>query len=366
MMLERIEGLAVRAADGLATPEELQELLAAGVDVDEMARVRSVVREALWPGAAPELAGPVLRAVGLDDGYRRGAVAAALLAGRGGTPELSAAVLGAAALDEVDTGPALRAALDAGAAPELGDDVLEGAGLEDVAIGRAVREALYAGPTPELADDTLAATGQADLDLDIGAMLRDALGGPAPDLSRDVLAAIGATEPDYGALLRAGMGEAPDLAGDVLAAIGADAEEDLIAAALVEGAGAAPDLWSAIAAEVGVPEAAPGAPEPALAEVVPLAPRRRWWLPAAGLAAAAAAAVLLVVGLPGERDSNLHPAVASHIHIEAVNEVEIEEIAVAPDANVQVLQFEEGAPTIIFIEDIEDSDGVDDAEGVPL
>jgi hypothetical protein len=354
------------------------------------------IRAALDAGPRPELADQVLAAVRQASAAPHAVdVEAAHRAAAGAAPDLAASVLGQTHPGAEDTGGPVRAALDAGPAPELADAVLGadtgatvvrealsgGAAPElgDAVVGPselrpALRAALDAGTAPELADSILAASGaRAD---GLGGMLREALdGGAAPDLMGGVFAELGIELSDAGIgdALVAGSGPTPNLGDAVMAAVGADTGESPLADAVAAQAGPTPDLWASIAAEIGAEPAESAGPEdmvsPAAAspaaEIIELAPRRRWWLPAAGVAAAAAAAVLAVVGLPTERVSDGHGALAAHIHLES-GHAEIEEISAGPDAMVQVLQFEEDAPTIIFIDVLEEPDGSDGDEGVPL
>lgn len=376
MKLESTEILALRVADGLASPEEQAAAVAAGVDIQGDRALRRVIARAL---AAPPLTLP-------------------------GEPPFAGQVLEAAGVTDADLGPVLRAALNAGQAPGLSLRVLEALGVPaawptgaDIATahrwaagrppalaagvlaqthpgvadaGRGVAAALDGGPEPELGDAVLGVSG-------LPAALRAALEpGVAPDLSRGVLAALGLGDADtlVGGAVASEAGPTPDLGDAIMAAVGVADAPAPVADAVAFQAGAAPDLWAGIATEIGVDDGgdvAPGAADdlPAAAsstaELIELAPRRRWWLPAAGVAVAAAAAVLAVIGLPTERVSDGHGALAAHIHLESGHAM-IEEISAGPEAMVQVLQFEEDAPTIIFIDVLEEPEGSDGDEGVPL
>jgi hypothetical protein len=382
MKLERLELLQLRADDGLSTPEERRELQASGADVAAdiaaAARLREVVtralaapplslpgerpfvdcvleevglaeqslgpalRDALYGGAAPELADSVLTALSIDDGYRGAQVAGALRDGAGETPELGAPVVKAVGLADPASGvgDAVRHALDGGETPELVGSVLRSiAGGEPgatVDVGETLRSALDGGIAPELADDVLAALG-------LAAATSRVSGGTSQRAAAGLLSEA----------LADAAGDAPDLTLGVMGALGL---EDAAAGGLED------------AAAGGLEDAGPGsetsAPESG-AVVVPFWPRARRWTMAAGLAAAAAA-VLAVVGLPGVRPSDPVVDVVQTIHFETVNQIQIEEISADPGAIVQVLQFDENAPAIIFIDVLEEPDGDAGSEGVPL
>lgn len=401
LALRRVVARAL-AAPPLTLPGEApfadRVLVAAGLqDGSDVADggLGGAIRAALHAGPTPELADAVLAAMGARAGSPRAVeVEAAHRDAAGIAPELVASVLGQTHPGVTDTSAPVRAALDGGPAPELADAVLgAAAGAADVRealsggaapeLGDAVvgpselrpvlQAALHGGAAPELADGVLAASGATVGGL--GAVLREALErGPTPDLMGGVFGELGIelSDADLGGALAAGRGPTPGLGDAVMSAIGSEAAKSPLADAVAAQAGPTPDLWASVAAEIGAattesasPDAAqPAGPSPA-GELIEFPPRRRWWLPAAGVAAAAAAAVLAVVGLPTERVSDGHGALAAHIHLES-GHAEIEEISAGPDAMVQVLQFEEDAPTIIFIDVLEEPDGSDGDEGVPL
>jgi hypothetical protein len=273
-------------------------------------------------------------------------------------------------------GRLLADALAAPAGLELADGVLAALGIADPGAG-LLGEALRAD-APELADGVLAALGIADPG---AGLLGEALRADAPELADDVLAALGIADPGAGLLGEALRADAPELADDVLAALGiADARVDLRGALH---AGPAPALWDAVAADLGIeadPDALPGWPAdadlvraalvdprgapdvagPVMARlglerpVRRAAPRSYGF---AGVALAAAAALLLVFTRPLAPLSEAGLA----LQLSPINQVEIEELSASEGAMVQVLQFDENAPTIIFIEDLGG-----DAEGATL
>ncbi len=308
MHLNRLDTLRVRAADGLASAADQAELAAAGVDASALAEeatfLRSLIAETLDPGPTPELADSVLSALLIDDGD--------------------------------DLSGLIAAALAAGPAPDIAGPVLDALDIEDLDmiadLGGLVAEALDGGPAPELAGDVLDALGMSyDLSGDIRAVLD---GGEAPDLWADISAQLDGTT-DAGDLLRE--------------ALAADAGEI--------------DIVAAVLAELGLEVApAPTTSQPA-AEVVPLFGGRAA-LMGTILAIAAAALLYVVPGAPVE--APIEPSADSFAYnIQDNNEVEIEELESSPDAMVQIFQTEEGAPTIIFIDEMEDA-GAETSQGVPL
>lgn len=218
-----------------------------------------------------------------------------------------------------------------------------------------------------LAEALRAEAGEIDLAADIMAAIE-----PVPDEAWLDGFADGQLEPARRAELAARLSPADHRR---LADIGQ------ISTALREGlareAGPAPDLWAPIARAIGVadPEAVPGWQPALLAEAVraeagsvnvveavmarvrpaaatepaPLPFWRRLFqgisLPALGMATAAA----LVLLFP--RPPAPGVGVAFTFDVAPVNHVAIEEISAGPDAMVQVLQFDQDAPTIIFIDE---------------
>jgi hypothetical protein len=136
---------------------------------------------------------------------------------------------------------------------------------------------------------------------------------------------------------------------------------------LRDAAGPAPDLADAIMAElaIGAPAAAdsptPDSPtpdSPTPDNVVRLRPR---WAQV-GMVMAAAAALLLVVS--GGPEGGGVDADAVAWELSPMNELDIEEME--SDAMVQIFQFDEGAPTIIWVDEMDDIDLFGDEEGVAL
>lgn len=404
--LAPLDAARLRAADGLAAPEELAALRAAGVDPEALVAERQVlsaalrapphadlasgalasavlaelgltepapaapsVRAALHQGAGPQIdvADDVLRALELSD-PALGPVLRAALRGAEAAPDVSAAVLaavqpGAAPLagPAGAVGQSLRAA--AGASPEVAGSTLAALDLDEAGgLGALLRG--EAGEAPDLADAVLQRAGLSEVHTPVGSALRDAAGA-APDVAGDVLAALQADEPDLGAALRDAAGSPPDVAGGVLAALGLDEPAPEVGDALRTAAGPAPDLGGRVQEVV---QPAPASLPPAALPPAALAPaanqRRPGWPVWSGIAAAgvalAAAALLFVT--PGTTNS-LAPV---SYELAAVNEVEIEDLTIGEEAMVQVLQFEEDAPTIIFVDVLDDDLPVDEGEGATL
>lgn len=155
-----------------------------------------------------------------------------------------------------------------------------------------------------------------------------------------------------------------------------------LSAALTDARGAAPDVWPGVARQLGWdPEEVPGwsaqllreavleeagtvnvtpavldavRPRAAPAAEVEVPAWRRWWqslaLPSFGFATAAA----LLLSFPAAPPAG---TVAMNLDVSPVNHVQIEEISSdSPDAVVSVMQFDEDAPTIIFIDEISAED----------
>ena len=159
MLLNRLDTLRVRAADGLASAADRAELAEVGVDAEVLAQawggVRQLVLESLDGGEAPELADDVLSTLDLDDGLA-GLVAESLAAP---PPDIASAVLDQLGLSDALDG-LVAESLDAGRPPELADAVLSALALEsDHALGSLVASALSDDAEPELADDVLEAVG---------------------------------------------------------------------------------------------------------------------------------------------------------------------------------------------------------------
>ena len=376
MTLEREQLLELRLADGIASPEERAAAAEAEVDEQELRMVRAVVAQAL---AAPPLtrsgevpfADGVLHAVGGSDAAVLAAIRSALQPGS--HPSIARSVLEEAGIPDVqpDVGAAVRA--EAGRAPVLAGGVLDRTHPDRDASLEAVPGALQQSAAPGIAKAVLDRTIAEESD--VGEWVRASLGVPVvPSLASSVMDELGIArgDADVADALLAGAGPVPAIADEVMRAVASGAAVPGIADAIGASAGPAPRLWDSIADEIG----APAANEPASLQhgseekgrettVVELPARRRWWVPTAGLAAAAAAAVFAVVGLPTERASDGQGDLAAHIHLEA-GRSDIEEISAGPEAMVQVLQFEEDAPTIIFIDELEEPVGAEGEEGVPL
>ncbi|MEC8424505.1 MAG: hypothetical protein VX000_12060 [Myxococcota bacterium] len=362
----------MRLADGLATPDEHAEAVRAGVDVADAVAVRQVLAEVLAPSGlgVPDghaATNRTLAAAGLDDGNPGRIVRAALDAGGG--PELADVVFRSAGLDTVPPSPGQIAAAHrsaAGRAPAIAPPVLARTHAGAVDLGGPLKDALAGGTAPELGDAVLGPW-------DLGPALREALdGGRVPDLTQDICAALDLdpVASGLGAAVRDAAGPAPDLGDTVLESIEDGPTTSPVGAALAAMAGEPPEMWDAVAGEIGAVRSAGrmdkrGASPLRAANARRRRAPRRWWLPAAGVAVAAAAAVLAVVGLPSDRASDGQGALAGHIHLES-GHAEIEEISAGPDAMVQVLQFDEDAPTIIFIDVLEVPAGAEGDAGVSL
>jgi len=340
MTLDRAQELELRLADGLAKGDELDAAVASGVDLAGMAALRSLVAESLIPPPLERtrpgaFADAVLEAAGIEGEGLGDAVRAALAPGP--TPSIAANVIATTHPGHAGISERQRV-LDTLGEPGLVCSVMDEVAGEPEGVGPVVRSALRSPESPALAGSVMEALG-----------LRGGIAAVGPALA---------------------AGEAPPLADAVMAQLAEGGALPGVGGVLTEAAGQPPSLWEGVASRLDVDASgrevdavgpAPGADE----RVVLLDARRRSWLPLAGIAAAAAAAVLAVVGMPTERASDGHGELAAHIHLES-GHADIEEISAGPEAMVQVLQFEDDAPTIIFIDELEEPGGSEGEEGVSL
>lgn len=266
---ERRALLCMRACDGLATPDELEELAALGEDV------------ASWLGLGEQ----VLDALRDDSG----------------APDLVGAIM---ARLEPEPDP------------------------EDLRLGA-------------FSDGQLDAAARAEVSARLG---RD----PA---ARAELASLAAVSAALSEAVRIEAGEAPPMWSRVAASLGLEPEAvpgwqpALLREAVLAEAGQASVVDAVMAAVAPVARPTASVPTPTVS-----AWRRlldRFALPALGLAAAAA----LLLSFPAAPPTGALPGVAV-FHVSAVNHVDIEDISSGQDAMVQVLKFEDDAPTIIFIDEV--------------
>ena len=224
-----------------------------------------------------------------------------------------------------------------------------------VELRRQIADALRAPDVPDLADRILARLAL-DGDREVSDVLRAALAAPdVGDVDDAVLAAAELDDgwPTVRGTLRSALAPnaQPDLADAVMAAIGAESSEeagDLLRRALTPDS--APDISDAVMDRLGLGDPVV-VPLPVMAN-----PARRFAPPTgigyAAFAAAAAAALLVVFLRPIGPSSGAGLA----FDLSPVNHVEIEELSSDTAAMVQVLQFDQDAPTIIFIEDPSSAD----------
>jgi len=363
MLLNRLDMLRVRAADGLASAADRAELAEVGVEAEALAHawggVRQLVVESLDGGISPELAGDVLTELDIDDALV-GLVAESL---DSPAPDIASDVL--AQLGLVDALDGLVAeSLDAGRPPELADAVLSALELEGgVELDALVSHVLSDDVTPELADGVITAVGG---DSSLQALVGEVLGADdSPDLADAVLDALGIND-GIGSLVSESLdaGEAPDLWADIAAQLdGTTDAGDLLREALAADVDDI-DIADSVMAELGLHDAlSTPSTEPQVAEVVPLFGGRSV-LVGSILAVAAALLLYIVPGAPVEAPFEASGEGFAY-NIQDNNSVEIEELESSPDAMVQIFQTEEGAPTIIFIDEM-DAVGVENSEGVEL
>jgi hypothetical protein len=428
MSISRLNLLSVKAVDGVASAADLAELAAAGVDVRGWERCRVLLHEGLSaPAACPDLAADILDAIGVSETADvtllvQDALSPARL------PDLTADILtaleladeAAAAADihdalrvpvetpslvdgifsalelveESDAGGVLRDALassppdltagifealglaEAAAhaeqvtalvqesfhveAPELATDVLSALGLaSEDSVADAVRDA-FSVPEPELADAVLRELGLSDGALPSAVSAALTPSSAPPELSEGVMSELGAMAP-VGDVLRDAFaadraGDAPDLWSGIAAEIGAeDSVGDMLRDAFASDG--APDLWSGIAAEIGA-ESAPAAVAPA-SNVVSM---QNWASGGLGaILAIAAAALLMVVSGSMDEDTSMEPVFEVAL---VDNTAEIEELETSTDAVVSIFQTEVGAPTIIYINELDPAEEAGADEGV--
>jgi hypothetical protein len=213
---------------------------------------------------------------------------------------------------------------------------------------------------------------------------RDALlsgSGEAPELSGAVTDSLDLEVTHSLDALLSGSGEAEDLTSEVFARLEQQSSLGLREDVL-DAAGPAPDLSAGVFEQLGLAPAqedelapvvplhpAPAAKAPVQAEPADGRPTRRTWLwavpavalPAVAMAAAALLVVTATVIAPWEQGSLSADELG--FSPDVVNRIEIEEISSAADAIVHVIQGDfddEAAPTIIFIDVLEDD--ADEAE----
>jgi len=344
MELTRQELLLMRALDGLASPTELAELQVGSDELAEWQRDRAILRAALTdPLGPPDLANDVMQGLGVSDSLEAMRRVCAV--------DIAHEAMRVEIVDDVMT----QLELDDGIVPirhNIQTAIMEEAGQLDVA--NAVMESLGEH------------SGEA-----LGDLLRVGLEeGPSGDFAETVLSDLGVLDPSMqlSKVLQQeaveARSQAPGIADAVMDQIsGTATEHDSELGALLQAeAGAAPDLWAEIAAEIGVPVMANDETEAAklhLLDDAVKAPgmKDRIRMPAVGFAAAAA----LLIGFSGM------PSVQSDDDmiwgLSQVNEVEFEEINTDVDAVVQVWQFDENAPPIIYIDILETPESEGEFEG---
>ncbi|NOY24291.1 MAG: hypothetical protein GXP62_00300 [Oligoflexia bacterium] len=236
--------------------------------------------------------------------------------------------------------------------------------------------------TVDLADDVMLALGLDTATAAARDVLVDALDpGLAPDLAPAVLQALGLPTDDVGELIHEALdaGDAPDLSDDVLAALGLseDAVDGYsVSDALHDSLTTSPiALADDVMVALGIGGAARSKAATSRDSLAPLTPRRprlapptrqlrpsastpgmaRWRFPAVAVAAAAALVLFFTVGPVG-----LAPDQQA-FRLAAINHVHIEDLTAGDQVMVQVMQFDENAPTIIFIDDMSEDEG-----GIPL
>ncbi len=362
---DRFEDLLTRAFDGEITPAERAELDALA-DVEPrlaaLAELRVALRAALAVPGPVDVAGEVMAALAADERWSLGPTLREAFAE---PVDLADAVM--AGLDDAAWLPVGAALREAVAAPvDLADAVM--AGLDESAwlpVGAALREAV-AVPV-DVADAVLAAL---DPELELSAF---ADGELAPERMAAVEARL-AEDADArarveafaatGDALRGATTRTADLWAGIADGIGAERDAvhgwDEIAAPLRAAFADLPpvDVADAVLAAVAPAERTAAPAERTVArrtasEDTPGMPR---WASLGGplLAFAIAAAMLFAILPPTPR-----PGGDASVRLAEVNDAQIEEVSAPADVVVQVMQFEEGGPTFILVDDPSGS-------GVPL
>ncbi|MEC8192390.1 MAG: hypothetical protein VX127_06655 [Myxococcota bacterium] len=201
---------------------------------------------------------------------------------------------------------------------------------------------------------------QAGIDREADGLLRASIkaalrSNPPLEVADGVMRRIGSVPLPLGDAIR--QEPHTTVADAVMASLGGGQASPIPVRQALTGEAGIPDaLWPSIAAAVG---ADPGMhigkrlrseveQESAFRGQVWLTPRRRWAVGGAALACAAAAAFLIGVGIT---NTPVGPAASAAISPILDAPVDIEELEVGMSSSVQVLQFGNDAPTIIFVSD---------------
>ncbi len=192
-----------------------------------------------------------------------------------------------------------------------------------------------------LAEDALEAASdaaQARADRAFRVQLRAALAPQTvPQLAPAVMRALGMEGPSFGSALRAAAGPAPALWPAVAGEIGVD----------VSGVGAL--LGSALRQAASNPELAGPVTESVPVPSVASAPAQKWRVPAALVAIAAG---LLLAFWTWKQPEPAAPVLdVMAVEFDSPGRTEIESLESETAMVVQVLQFDDDAPTIIFVDD---------------
>lgn len=372
--LKRLDQLLMRVLDGEASVEERRELLSlpdADVQLAELRGLSDVLLDAVMAAAGdePELAGPVLQALGRDDGWaaisdamRESVVAPIDLAdgvmaalGLSDVVDAAFSELRGLASEPVDVADTVMAAIlgDAiatvpVAAAEIVEEASPEAWLSALHDGElAIEERLrIAG---DLANDR-AALNELTAYAEIGRLVKTALTEQTrkADLApvwAAVAHGIGLEGPEHvpgwapvGAALRAAIEDRAGLT-----------------------AGEQVELADAVMSALPEPK-----PEPAEINLAPeTEPETRtapWWrqitLPALALATAAMGIMFVIQGSevvpgPGVTAGN-DRSVEEAFELASVNHAELEEFETAEGVMLHVLQSEDGGPMILMLEEISD------------
>jgi len=375
---DRLEALLMRAFDGEATAAERAELVAVA-DADPRlgawAELRGALRAALALPGPVDLAGDVMAALDADLAWAPlGASLASAFGGADAPP-----------IDLADSIAAQIAALGPPAEDSPGLD----ADPSWAPVAASLRDALRAPPI-DIADLVMASLANDVAWAPTGAAVRDLVrAAPAIDVVEPVMAAI---DPDM-ELSAYFDGELPQERTAKVAArlLGDASARERLAAYATLGGGLrdatqrGEDLWAGVADGIQVErdalygwdavgdslrEAFAALPPidiagAVMAQLEPAAVRMPRWASLGGplLGFAVAAAMLFAVlptapTAPNRRPEEGLAAVAVDLRLATVNDAQVEEISAPGDVVVQVMQFEDGGPTFILVDDPLSGSGV--------
>ena len=348
--ITRLDQLLMRVLDGEATAEERRELLNlpdSELQLAELRGLSGVLHDAVVAaaGSEPELAGPVLQALGRDDGWT--AIGDALRSSVAEPVDVADGVM-AAILGEAPAEAPIAAAAQEEASPEAWISALHDGELP-------VEERLRIAE--DLAGDR-AALSELSAYAELGRLLKTAVS----ERSRRVELA-----PVWGAVAEGiGLEGAEHVPGW-------EPVSSALRQAITDRAALTPgeqvELADAVMSALPQPK-----PEPAEINLAPEAPEPErqaapWWqlwaLPAAVMASALLLLFTLFSGTgPGVVEgpgavANNDREIEEAFELASVNDAELEDFETAEGVMLHVLQAESGGPMILMLEELSDQDDED-------